>query len=49
MKKTIFLSILAGLSALAAVLAPPIVGNRVYQKIKDLEEQESEEAKSRDD
>jgi hypothetical protein len=49
MKKTVFLSILAGLSALAAVLAPPIAGNRAHQKIKKLEEQEAEEAKSRDD
>ena len=49
MKKTIFLSILAGLSALAVVLAPPIAGNRAHRKIKELEEQEAEKAKSRDD
>jgi hypothetical protein len=49
MKKTVFLSILAGLSALAVALAPAIAGNRAYQKIRELEEQEAKKAKPQDD
>ena len=47
MKKIAFLSVLGVLSALAVALAPPILGNRAYRKIKELEEQEAKEKETR--